>query len=189
MATVNIPYTFSNGSPVVASEHNANWDAIEAFTNAMSAGTNFDTGAIGTVSIANASITTAKLATSLALTTPDIGAATGTSLATTGNIVYHIATTAAATSYTLVLTDDGKIVEVLTSSASIVTVPLNASVAFPTGTQIAIIQTGAGQVTITPASGVTINATPGLKTRAQWSAVTLIKRATNTWVAIGDLAA
>ena len=58
MATVNIPYTFSNGSPVVASEHNANWDAIEAFTNAMSAGTNFDTGAIGTVSIAAASITT-----------------------------------------------------------------------------------------------------------------------------------
>ena len=67
--------------------------------------------------------------------------------------------------------------------------PLNASVAFPIGTQITLIQTGAGQVTITPASGVTINATPGLKTRVQWSAATLIKRATNTWVAIGDLAA
>ena len=87
MATVNIPYTFSNGAPVVASEHNANWDAIEAFTNGLSAGTNFDTGAIDTVSIAAASITTAKLATSLQLTTPDIGVATGTSLATTGSVV------------------------------------------------------------------------------------------------------
>lgn len=189
MATVNIPYTFSNGAPVVASEHNANWDSIEAFTNGLSAGTNFDTGAIDTVSIAAASITTAKLATSLQLTTPDIGVATGTSLALTGSVVYHIATTASATSYTLVLADDGKIVEVLTATSSVLNVPLNASVAFPIGTQITLIQTGAGQVTITPASGVTINATPGLKTRVQWSAATLIKRATNTWVAIGDLAA
>ena len=155
----------------------------------MSAGTNFDTGALDTVSIANGAVTTAKLATSLALTTPDIGAATGTSLATTGNIVYHIGTTASATSYTLTLTDDGKIVEILTATSSVLNVPLNASVAFPIGTQITIIQTGAGQVTITPIVGVTINATPGLKTRAQWSAATIIKRATNTWVAIGDLAA
>ena len=110
-------------------------------------------------------------------------------MATTGSVVYHIGTTASATSYTLVLTDDGKIVEVLTATSSVLNVPLNASVAFPIGTQITLIQTGAGQVTITPASGVTINATPGLKTRAQWSAATLIKRATNTWVAIGDLAA
>jgi hypothetical protein len=40
---------------------------------------------------------------------------------------------------------------------------------------------------ITGASGVTVNATPGLKLRAQWSSATLIKRGTDTWVAIGDL--
>jgi hypothetical protein len=43
--------------------------------------------------------------------------------------------------------------------------------------------------TITATGGVTINATPGLKLRAQWSSVTLIKRATDTWVALGDLQA
>lgn len=61
--------------------------------------------------------------------------------------------------------------------------------AFPIGTQITILQTGSGQTTIGAGAGVTVNATPGLKLRAQWSSVTLIKRATNTWVAVGDLQA
>jgi hypothetical protein len=189
MATLTIPYTFTNGSPIVASEHNSNNGAIETFVNNLSAGTGFDTGAIGTATIANASVTTAKLATSLALTTPDIGAATGTSLNTTGNVVYHLGINAQLASYTLVLLDDGKVVEVSFATANALTVPLNATVAFPIGTQITVIQTGVGQTTITATGGVTINATPGLKLRAQWSAATLIKRATNTWVAIGDLAA
>jgi hypothetical protein len=51
------------------------------------------------------------------------------------------------------------------------------------------LQTGTGQTTIVATGGVTINATPGLKLRTQWSSATLIKRAENTWVAIGDLSA
>jgi hypothetical protein len=110
------------------------------------------------------------------------------SLAVTANVVYHIDTNAQAASYTLVLADDGKIVEVGSASPNTLTVPTNASVAFPIGTQITVIQTGTGQTTITPVSGtVTINATPGLKLRTQWSSCVLIKRATNTWVALGDL--
>lgn len=109
----------------------------------------------------------------------------------TGNVVYHTATNAQSASYTLVLADDGKVVEVeVTSTANTLTVPLNSSVAFPVGTQITVIQTGTGQTTITPVSGsVTINGTPGLKLRTQWSSCVLIKRATNTWVALGDLVA
>lgn len=189
MATITIPFTFANGAPIVASEHNANNAAIETFVNNLAAGTGFDAGAIGTATIAAASVTTAKLAASLALTTPDVGAATGTSLNTTGNVVYHLATNAQVISYTLVLLDDGKIVEVSFASANALTVPLNATVAFPVGTQITVLQTGAGQTTITATAGVTINGTPGLKLRAQYSGATLIKRATNTWIAIGDLAA
>jgi hypothetical protein len=74
------------------------------------------------------------------------------------------------------------------ASGNTITVPTD-SVAFPIGTQITILQTGTGQTTITPASGVTIDRTPGLKLRAQWSSATLIKRGTNSWVAIGDLSA
>lgn len=92
-------------------------------------------------------------------------------------------------SYSLVLADAGKLVEISNASANTLTVPLNSSQAFPTGTQINFVQTGAGQTTLTPTGGVTLNGTPTLKLRAQWSSVTLIKRATDTWLAIGDLAA
>jgi len=96
---------------------------------------------------------------------------------------------AQSTSYTLVLSDRGKLLELGSGSALTLTVPVNASVPFPIGTNITVLQTGTGQVTLTPVSGdVTINATPGLKFRTQWSSATLIKRGTDLWVAIGDLA-
>lgn len=98
-----------------------------------------------------------------------------------------LSTNAQTVSYTLVLADKDKLVEVSNASANTLTVPPNSSVAYPVGTQITVLQTGAGQTTITPGSGVTVNGTPGLKLRDQWSSATLIKRATDTWVAIGDL--
>lgn len=100
--------------------------------------------------------------------------------------VVNLATNAQASNYTLVLTDASDLVEM--SGGGTLTVPTNASVAFPIGTQINILQTGASQVTVGGA-GVTINATPGLKLRAQWSGATLVKRATDTWVLVGDLSA
>ena len=69
------------------------------------------------------------------------------------------------------------------------TIPANSTTAYPVGTSIDILQVGAGQVTIAGAAGVTVNATPGLKLRAQWSSATLFKRATDTWVVMGDLSA
>jgi hypothetical protein len=75
------------------------------------------------------------------------------------------------------------------ASALTLTVPTNATVAWPVGTSIDILQTGAGQVTIAAGAGVTVNGTPGLKLRTQWSGVTLFKRATDTWVVYGDLTA
>ena len=101
----------------------------------------------------------------------------------------EISTSAQTASYTLVLADKTKIVEMSVASANTLTVPLNSSVAFPVGSQINILQTGAGQTTIAATAGVTINATPGLKIRAQWSYATLIKRATDTWVLVGDISA
>jgi hypothetical protein len=92
-------------------------------------------------------------------------------------------------SYTLVAADKDKMVEMGVGSANNLTVPLNSSVPYAIGTKITVVQTGSGQTTIAPTGGVTINGTPGLKLRAQWSAVTLVKRAENTWVAFGDLTA
>jgi hypothetical protein len=92
-------------------------------------------------------------------------------------------------SYTLVLSDASKLVEISNASANNLTVPLNSSVAFPIGTQVSLLQTGAGQMTVVATGGVTINATPGLKLRAQWSSATLVKRNTDTWVLVGDTSA
>ena len=73
-------------------------------------------------------------------------------------------------------------------SAVTITVPADSSVNYPVGTSIDILRTNTGEVTIA-GSGATINATPGLKLRAQWSSATLFKRAANTWVLFGDLKA
>jgi hypothetical protein len=100
-----------------------------------------------------------------------------------------ILTNAQSASYTLVLEDKDKVVEMGVGSANNLTIPLNSSVAFPIGTQITIVQTGSGQTTVAATGGVTVNGTPGLKLRAQWAGATLIKRAENTWVVVGDLSA
>ena len=93
-------------------------------------------------------------------------------------------------SYTLsALTERDSLIEVSNASATTITIPLNSAVAFPVGTSIDILQTSTGQVTIAGDAGVTVNSTPGLKLRTQWSSATLFKRATNTWVVYGDLTA
>lgn len=94
-----------------------------------------------------------------------------------------------STTYTFVAGDSGKLVTFNNAAAITVTVPPNSSVAYATGTQINIAQTGAGQVTLVGDTGVTVNATPGLKLRAQYSGATLVKTDTNTWLLLGDLSA
>ena len=99
------------------------------------------------------------------------------------------------TTYTFVLADaDNKLVTASNASAITVSIPTNASVAFPIGTQLNIIQIGAGQVTVSAATpGTTTIVSTGAtsaspKCRAQYSAMTLIKRDTDSWYAVGDIA-
>jgi hypothetical protein len=93
-------------------------------------------------------------------------------------------------SYTLSsLTERDDLIEMGSSSAITLTIPTDATLNFPIGTSLDILQTSTGQVTIAGASGVTVNATPGLKLRTTWSSATLFKRAANTWVVYGDLTA
>jgi len=90
------------------------------------------------------------------------------------------------TTYTLVASDKNKLVTLSNASAITLTVPTNASVAYAVGSQINIQQIGAGQVTVAGDTGVTVNGT-GTKLRAQWSAATLLKTATDSWTLIGDI--
>jgi hypothetical protein len=99
-----------------------------------------------------------------------------------------IGTNARTASYTLILSDQSKMIEINSSSATTLTIPADASVNFPVGTYIVVLQTGSGQITVA-GSGFTPDATPGRKTRTLWSMATLIKRGTNLWVVAGDLVA
>ena len=98
------------------------------------------------------------------------------------------------TTYTFVLADaNNELITASNASAQTYSIPTNASVAFPIGCQINIIQIGAGQVTIQAVtSGTTTVLSNGgtaaaPKLRAQYSAATLVKVATDTWYVIGDI--
>ena len=118
-------------------------------------------------------VTSAGLTTTLA----------GYVLKSSANVVAKTETQAA--SYTLVAGD--VYVRAYNTAAQTVTIPNNASVPFPIGTQITIVQVGPGAVTIANGTGVTINFGDSRVCRKQWSAVTITKVATDVWDLIGDV--
>jgi|APGre2960657404_1045060.scaffolds.fasta_scaffold00172_5 hypothetical protein len=118
--------------------------------------------------------------------TADAAEATGIKWQYEGELTLNAQT---GTTYTLVLTDSAKFVTLSNASAITATVPPNSSVAFPTGTQVNLMQLGAGQVTVAAGSGVTLRSAGTLvKTSAQYAVATLLKIDTDTWVLVGNLA-
>lgn len=112
----------------------------------------------------------------------------GAKLQVTGGITYQNIFNRQTASYTLALTDQNDIIEMNVATANNLTVPLNSSVAFPIGTEIAIMQYGAGQTTIVATGGVTLRAKSGaLKISGQYAGCTLVKVGTNEWYVVGDL--
>jgi hypothetical protein len=131
----------------------------------------------GVATLTGTETLTNKTLTSPTITTPAISG---------GTMVYALNSQAA--SYTLVLTDASKVLPVSNASANTVTVPPNSSVAFPIGSVVTLIQTGAGQTTITAGAGVTIRSENSkLKIKAQYAVAGLLKTDTDTWVAFGNL--
>ena len=101
-----------------------------------------------------------------------------------------ITTNRQTASYTLVIGDADKLVEMNVATANNLTIPLNSSVAFATGTQILLAQYGAGQTTVVATSGVTIRSSGGkLKLNVQYSGATLIKIGSDDWYLFGDISA
>jgi hypothetical protein len=97
--------------------------------------------------------------------------------------------------YTVVLADaDQKLITMSVGSANDFQIPTNATVAFPIGTVINVIQIGAGQTTIKAvSSGTTTISSTGAtattpKLRAQYSAASCVKVATDLWYVLGDIA-
>lgn len=118
----------------------------------------------------------------------DDGGGTFSSKYVKGSEIHNWDINKETSSYTLVLGDAHNYVEMDNSSANTLTVPTNASVAFPVGTEIRVTQLGTGQTTISGAVGVTIRTQGGKnKTAGQYSVATLFKRTTNEWYLYGDI--
>jgi hypothetical protein len=97
------------------------------------------------------------------------------------------------TTYTVLAADAANFITANNSSAQTYSIPTNATTAFAIGTQINIIQIGTGQVTVQAAnSGTTTILSTGTtaaapRTRTRYSALTLVKAATDLWYAVGDI--
>ena len=151
-------------------------------------------GSNGTVLTADstqtAGITWATLPTGLPSQTGNGGKylKTDGSAASWNNVDITIST-ATGTTYTAAITDVNKLVQL--SNANPVTVTVPASV-FTTGQQVNIQQTGAGQVTVQGDGTTVLTSTgasgPAPKTRAQYSAATIVCTSSNNFTVIGDLA-
>jgi hypothetical protein len=90
--------------------------------------------------------------------------------------------------YTLALTDKSSVVRMNSGSAQTLTVPPNASVAFPIGSQVIIVAMGAGAVTIAAGSGVTLRSKDSnLVIDGQYGMSACVKIASDEWVVTGQL--
>ena len=147
----------------------------------LSGGTITTSGTLSIDTSVTADLTTAQTLTNKTLTTPVI---------TQGQATPSFS----ANAYTLAASDAGKLLLASNSTtAGTVNIPTDATTNFATGTQITILQTGTGQLTIaaTTPGTTTVYSTGATaaspKCRAQYSAITLWKSAANTWYAFGDI--
>jgi hypothetical protein len=139
--------------------------------------------------LANASAGTDYVAPGGALGTPSSGTLSSCTVDGTNSVGFRTApqTSGGASSYTLVLTDSGKHVIFTGGSTATLTVPTNASVAFPIGTTILVVNDNSGNLTISGA-GVTFqlaNGSTGNRTVATKGLATCLKTATDTWYVSG----
>ena len=105
------------------------------------------------------------------------------------DIAFGVFNAQTGTTYTLVLTDVAKVISLTNASAITLTIPTNATVAFPTGTQILLYQGGAGQVTVGGASVTIRSQGTKLKLQGQYAVAGLLKVGTDEWVLFGNVAA
>lgn len=102
--------------------------------------------------------------------------------------------TANTADYTAVLADQYQALEIMNKATAIAfKIPTDASVAFPVGTAITVLNIGVGACTISAVtSGTTTvlsgGAVPAAPTLAQYKSAVCIKTAANTWYVVGGIA-
>lgn len=99
---------------------------------------------------------------------------------------YSLVVTHTTTTYTLAIGDRNEFMVCDSTTNFVITIPLNSSVAFETGTEIAFMQANTGSVTIQGTGGVTLRTSQTAKTAKQYAVIAIKKIATDTWVCVGE---
>jgi hypothetical protein len=107
-------------------------------------------------------------------------------LTTVSQIMTRTGVSSQTANYTLTLSDANTIMQVTSSAAVTVTVPADASLDLAVGTQILIAQMGTGIVTVAATAPATVNGRNGTKTSGQYSVISILKVAANSWLVGGD---
>jgi hypothetical protein len=213
-AAVTVTVTFNNSTgpttrqiAKVTLQPNDTWTTDGTFDangnmKTVAGTVNLATQVTGTLPVANGGtgVTTSTgsgsvvLSTSPTLTTPVLGTPTSGTLSNctvdgTNSVgfINSPQNSQSGSTYTLVLGDAGKNVYFTGGSTATLTVPTNASVAFPTGTTILVLNNNSGNLTISGA-GVTFqlaNGATGNRTVATKGMASLLKVATDTWWVTG----
>lgn len=92
------------------------------------------------------------------------------------------------TTYTLVIGDAGKLVEMNNAAANTLTIPPNSSVAFPLETIVSVRMMGVGTTSIAAGAGVTIRTPSSLNLAGQYRTIQMHKRGTDEWCIDGGVA-
>ena len=129
------------------------------------------------------------MATGLPAVTGDVLTA-----ATFNGLVAFTVGTANTADYTAVSADQYQVIELMNKATAIAyKIPTNASVAFPVGTALTILNIGVGACTISAVTSATTTvlsagAVPAAPTLAQYKTAVCIKTATDTWYVVGGIA-
>ena len=168
-------------SGIVRDVSDDKWKLFKGVTTEPSTTVNFGQGSLDNLAVAALEATTV---------TPSSGVVFSDGTQTKEGVPSRTPIIQKTAAYTLgALTERDSLIEVSHTGGSAVnvTIPADSTLNFPVGTSIDVLQTNTGAVAIAAGAGVTVNATPGLTLRTQWSSATLLKRAANTWVVYGDL--
>ncbi len=158
---------------------------VDTTTNQSVGGTKTFTGDIafsgsGKITLSSTSVATTQSALN-----------NSTAIATTAYVqtATRVTTDQKTTNYTLVIGDEGKMIEFNSASNLTLTIPANSSVAFPVGTQILIARLGTGKVNVAITTDTLYSVSSNRYVASQYSGATLVKTTSTTWYLFGDLSA
>jgi hypothetical protein len=191
-----IPVTYingtlpSNGALLVVSfsrtgDTGANGTSGTTGTSGTS-GANGANGTSGTTGTSGTSGANGANGTSGTTGTSGVNGTSGTSGAGGGGSSYFVVTGYAGNSLTLALDHAGDYIRTTSATPVTITVPPQSSVVWVDNTEIMFEQAGAGQITLTTGTGVTINSSESLKTEKQYSVVAIKRTSSNVWTFFGE---